>query len=57
MNQSDVVTAEIEKEVQKASGNMMLKAFSSPLRLLVVWMKQTNARLLELENQMQKNEL
>ncbi|MDN2481121.1 hypothetical protein [Vibrio agarivorans] len=57
MNQSDVVTAEIEKEVQKASGNMMLKAFSAPLRLLVVWMKQTNARLLELENQMQKNEL
>ncbi|QIA63327.1 hypothetical protein GT360_07255 [Vibrio astriarenae] len=57
MNQSDAITAEIEKEIQKASGHMMLKAFTAPLRLLVVWMKQTNERLLELETQMQKTEL
>lgn len=46
---AELITSEIEKETQKVSANPFAKGFTAPLRLLVQWIKLTNARLDELE--------
>ncbi|BDU42886.1 hypothetical protein [Vibrio nigripulchritudo] len=51
MNKQAQTTSEIEKEINKVTKNPFAKAFTAPLRLLVVWMKATNDRLDKLEQQ------
>ncbi|EOB4246542.1 hypothetical protein ACIL2N_002359 [Vibrio metschnikovii] len=49
MKKAEQIANELEIEVCKAAKNPLLKMVASPLRLLVVWMKETNERLNELE--------
>ncbi|MCR9472272.1 hypothetical protein NB496_03270 [Vibrio alginolyticus] len=48
------VTLELENEIKKASGNPFAKAFVTPLRLLLVWIKETNQRLDAMEEQIKQ---
>ncbi|WP_187984771.1 hypothetical protein [Vibrio metschnikovii] len=49
MKKAEQIANELEIEVSKAVKNPLLKMVAAPLRLLVVWMKETNERLNELE--------
>ncbi|WP_238129948.1 hypothetical protein [Vibrio cincinnatiensis] len=49
MNKTEAITNELELEVNKAAKNPLLKMVAAPLRLLLVWMKETNERLNALE--------
>lgn len=49
MKKAEQIANELEIEVSKAAKNPLLKMVAAPLRLLVVWMNETNARLNELE--------
>ncbi len=51
MNKQALTTSEIENEINKITKSPFVKAFTAPLRLLVVWMRDTNERLDKLEQQ------
>ena len=44
------ITSELESEIKKVSSNPFAKGFIAPLRLLLVWIKETNARLDAMED-------
>ncbi|EAS44818.1 MULTISPECIES: hypothetical protein [Photobacterium] len=49
MDELKGITVELDKEVQKAKGNMFASKLIAPLRLVLVWMNGVNQKLAELE--------
>ncbi|EHT4939545.1 hypothetical protein ABMX69_06825 [Vibrio vulnificus] len=51
MEKQNQITQELEQQINVVGKNPFAKGFVAPLRLLMVWIKNTNARLDAMEKQ------